>query len=148
MTSTTAAQAAYLVAALLFILALAGLSKHESARLGNVFGMLGMAVALVATIVLAATDHISGAGAVMLAVAMVIGASVGLQRASRVEMTGMPELIAANDEAYVALAAELGRDPVRRADLRQRILAERHLLYRDQACIDGLARYLEAAVLR
>ncbi|HEV2635665.1 MAG TPA: Re/Si-specific NAD(P)(+) transhydrogenase subunit beta [Actinocrinis sp.] len=106
MTTTTAAQAAYLVAALLFILALAGLSKHESARLGNVFGMLGMAVALVATIVLAATDHISGAGAIMLAVAMVIGASIGLQRAGRVEMTGMPELIALL-HSFVGLAAVL-----------------------------------------
>ena len=53
MTVETAASAAYLVAALLFVLALAGLSRHETAKAGNVFGMTGMAVALVATIALA-----------------------------------------------------------------------------------------------
>ena len=47
MTATTAAQAAYIVAALLFILSLAGLSKHESARQGIVYGIAGMAIALV-----------------------------------------------------------------------------------------------------
>ena len=49
MTIESAAQAAYLVAALLFILALAGLSKHETAKAGNTYGMAGMAIALVAT---------------------------------------------------------------------------------------------------
>ena len=52
-TLETAATAAYVVAALLFILALAGLSKHETSRAGNSFGIAGMAVALVATIALA-----------------------------------------------------------------------------------------------
>ena len=51
MSVETAAQAAYIVAALLFIAALAGLSKHETAKVGNRFGIAGMAVALVATIV-------------------------------------------------------------------------------------------------
>ena len=51
-TLETAATAAYLVAALLFILALAGLSKHETSRGGNTFGIAGMAVALIATIAL------------------------------------------------------------------------------------------------
>jgi len=49
----SAAAAAYIVAALLFILALAGLSRHETARFGNTFGIAGMAIALVATLVLA-----------------------------------------------------------------------------------------------
>ena len=62
MTIESAAQAAYIVAALLFILALAGLSHHDSARLGNTFGMAGMTVALVATIALAVDRDISGAG--------------------------------------------------------------------------------------
>ncbi|MGW0464839.1 Re/Si-specific NAD(P)(+) transhydrogenase subunit beta [Streptomyces sp. NPDC003027] len=106
MSATLAAQAAYLVAALLFILALAGLSKHESARLGNAFGMLGMGVALVATVVLALDGDVSGAGLGLMAVAMLIGALIGLQRARGVEMTGMPELIALL-HSFVGLAAVL-----------------------------------------
>ena len=66
MTVETAAQAAYIVAALLFILALAGLSRHETAKAGNTFGMAGMAVALVATIALAIDRDISGTGLVLL----------------------------------------------------------------------------------
>ncbi|MFD3532769.1 Re/Si-specific NAD(P)(+) transhydrogenase subunit beta [Streptomyces sp. NPDC058664] len=106
MTATLAAQAAYLVAALLFILALAGLSKHESARLGNAFGMLGMGVALVATVVLAVDGDISTAGLGLMAVAMLTGALIGLRRARGVEMTGMPELIALL-HSFVGLAAVL-----------------------------------------
>ncbi|WP_370416020.1 Re/Si-specific NAD(P)(+) transhydrogenase subunit beta [Streptomyces fradiae] len=106
MTATLAAQAAYLVAALLFILALAGLSKHESARLGNAFGILGMGVALVATVVLAADGDITGAGAALMGLAMLVGALVGLWRARGVEMTGMPELIALL-HSFVGLAAVL-----------------------------------------
>jgi NAD(P) transhydrogenase subunit beta len=106
MTVETAAQAAYLVAALLFILALAGLSRHESAAAGNTFGIAGMALALVATIALAIHRDISGLGLVLLAVAMTLGASVGLTLAGRVEMTGMPELIAML-HSFVGLAAVL-----------------------------------------
>ena len=61
-TLETAATAAYVVAALLFILALAGLSKHETSRAGNTFGMAGMAIALVATIALALARHIEPLG--------------------------------------------------------------------------------------
>ncbi|MCM1947206.1 Re/Si-specific NAD(P)(+) transhydrogenase subunit beta [Streptomyces sp. G2] len=106
MSATHAAQAAYLVAALLFILALAGLSKHESARLGNAFGMLGMAVALVATVVLAADRGIGAGAAGLLAAAMLAGALIGLWRARGVAMTGMPELIALL-HSFVGLAAVL-----------------------------------------
>ncbi|MGW0122383.1 Re/Si-specific NAD(P)(+) transhydrogenase subunit beta [Streptomyces sp. NPDC003327] len=106
MSATIAAQAAYLVAALLFILALAGLSKHESARLGNAFGMLGMGVALVATVVLAVDGDVSTAGLGLMGLAMLIGALIGLQRARGVEMTGMPELIALL-HSFVGLAAVL-----------------------------------------
>ena len=94
MSVTSAASAAYLIAALLFIRALAGLSKHETARAGNYFGIAGMAVALIATVVLAAHDHISGLGVVLLVIAVLVGAAIGLYRARVVEMTGMPELIA------------------------------------------------------
>ena len=106
MTIDSIAQSAYLVAALLFILALAGLSRHESAKSGNTLGIAGMAVALVATIALAIHREIEPTGLALLAVAMVIGALIGLQRARRVEMTGMPELIALL-HSFVGLAAVL-----------------------------------------
>jgi len=106
MSAETAAKAAYIVAALLFILALAGLSKHETAKTGNTFGIAGMVVALVATIVLAASRDIQGTGFGLLALAMIIGAVIGLFRARRVEMTGMPELIALL-HSFVGLAAVL-----------------------------------------
>ncbi len=106
MTATTAASAAYIVAALLFILSLAGLSKHETAKTGNAYGIAGMAIALVATIGLAVDHDLSGTGAVLMAVAVVIGASIGLWRAAQVEMTGMPELIAML-HSFVGLAAVL-----------------------------------------
>jgi NAD(P) transhydrogenase subunit beta len=105
MTAATAAQAAYIVAALLFILSLAGLSKYESSRSGIVFGISGMAIALAATIGLALRS-IAVTGITLLVVAMVIGAGVGLWRARVVEMTGMPELIAML-HSFVGLAAVL-----------------------------------------
>jgi NAD(P) transhydrogenase subunit beta len=106
MTIATAASAAYIVAALLFILALAGLSKHETAKSGNTFGVAGMALALVATIGLAVDGEIGALNIVLLVVAVVIGAAIGLQRAAKVEMTGMPELIALL-HSFVGLAAVL-----------------------------------------
>jgi NAD(P) transhydrogenase subunit beta len=106
MTIATAASAAYIVAALLFILALAGLSRHETARSGNTFGVAGMALALVATIGLAVDGEIGVLNLALLAVAIVIGAAIGLHRAAKVEMTGMPELIALL-HSFVGLAAVL-----------------------------------------
>ena len=105
-TLETAATAAYVVAALLFILALAGLSKHETSRAGNSFGIAGMTVALVATIALALARHIEPLGLALLVAAMAIGAGIGLWRAKIVEMTGMPELIALL-HSFVGLAAVL-----------------------------------------
>jgi len=105
-TLETTATAAYVVAALLFILALAGLSKHETSRSGNTFGMAGMAVALIATIALAISRHIEPLGIALLVGAMAIGAAIGLWRARVVEMTGMPELIALL-HSFVGLAAVL-----------------------------------------
>jgi NAD(P) transhydrogenase subunit beta len=99
------AGAAYLVAALLFILSLAGLSRHETARRGVVFGISGMAIALSATIALV----IQGAdqlGVILLVAAVAVGGAIGLWRAARVEMTGMPQFIALL-HSFVGLAAVL-----------------------------------------
>ena len=105
MSADTAAQAAYLIAAVLFILSLAGLSRHETSRAGIVFGMCGMAIALAATVGLA-SRHVAAAGIALIAIAMVAGAAVGLWRARVVQMTGMPELIALL-HSFVGLAAVL-----------------------------------------
>src|SRR4051812_27307109 len=105
MSATTAASAAYIVAGLLFILSLAGLSRHETAKAGNAYGIAGMAIALAATIGLA-TRSISALGLTLLVAAMIVGATIGLWRARRVEMTGMPELIAML-HSFVGLAAVL-----------------------------------------
>ena len=100
-------QAAYIVAAVLFVLSLAGLSKHESAKEGNAFGVTGMALALVATVWLSVSRASNGPLTLLLiAVAMAIGASVGLWRARVVEMTQMPELVAML-HSFVGLAAVL-----------------------------------------
>ncbi|GAC78867.1 NAD(P) transhydrogenase subunit beta [Gordonia malaquae] len=102
--------AAYIVASLLFILSLAGLSKHESAKSGLTYGMVGMAVAIIATIALA-VDNMTNLDGKWISIglmggAVVIGALIGLWRAKIVEMTGMPELIALL-HSFVGLAAVL-----------------------------------------
>ncbi|KAE9527474.1 MULTISPECIES: Re/Si-specific NAD(P)(+) transhydrogenase subunit beta [Testudinibacter] len=94
-------QAAYIVAALLFIMSLAGLSKHETAKAGCWYGIVGMAIALVATIFGPETQ-----GHWWIVIAMVIGAVLGIQRALKVEMTEMPELVAIL-HSFVGLAAVL-----------------------------------------
>ena len=106
MTAQSAASAAYIVAALLFILALAGLSRHETAPAGNTFGIAGMAIALVATLVLALAGGLNALQLALLITAMALGAAIGLFRAARVPMTGMPELIALF-HSFVGLAAVL-----------------------------------------
>ena len=108
MTLTSAVDAAYLVAALLFLGALAGLSRHESARRGNLLGITGMTLALVATVALAVSTAQRGALTTLLliAVAMSLGAVIGIWRARRVEMTGMPELVAIL-HSFVGVAAVL-----------------------------------------
>jgi NAD(P) transhydrogenase subunit beta len=105
MTAQSVTQAAEIVAAVLFILSLAGLSRHETSRSGVVFGISGMAIALAATIGLA-TRSIAASGVALLVVAMAIGAGIGLWRARVVAMTGMPELIAML-HSFVGLAAVL-----------------------------------------
>ena len=93
--------AAYIVASVLFILSLGGLSNQESARRGNIYGMIGMLIAVVAT-VLSTQGNSYGA----LSVAIVIGAIIGSVLAMRVEMTGMPQLVAML-HSFVGLAAVL-----------------------------------------
>ena len=104
------AGAAYIVAALLFILSLAGLSKHETSRRGVTFGIIGMAIALIATVWVTAAgawgDPQAMIGLALLVAAVVIGGAIGLWRARIVEMTGMPELIALL-HSFVGLAAVL-----------------------------------------
>src|SRR6478609_5617223 len=100
-------QAAYIVAAVLFVLSLAGLSKHESAKEGNAFGVTGMALALAATVwgVLDRSAH-PLTTFLLIAVAMAVGGAIGLWRARVVEMTQMPELVAML-HSFVGLAAVL-----------------------------------------
>jgi H+-translocating NAD(P) transhydrogenase subunit beta len=105
MTATTSAQAADLVAALLFILSLAGLSQHRTSRAGVVFGIAGMALALLATVVIAARE-ISVTATLLILLAMAIGGAAGLWRARLVAMTEMPELIAIL-HSFVGVAAVL-----------------------------------------
>lgn len=93
--------AAYIVAAILFIFSLAGLSKQETAKQGNIYGMVGMAIALLATI---GNPEVSGMGTII--VTMVIGAAIGLHLAKKVQMTEMPELVAML-HSFVGLAAVL-----------------------------------------
>ncbi len=125
---TSLVQGSYIIAGLLFILALAGLSRHETSRRGNILGILGMAVALVFVILgtilgISDTSEVTGiftgetttvtylienpafsAAIIVIIVAMALGAVLGILRARRVEMTGMPELIALF-HSFVGLAA-------------------------------------------
>jgi NAD(P) transhydrogenase subunit beta len=90
----------YLVAGVLFILSLGGLSTQVTARRGNGFGIVGMLLAVAIT----ALGHVSSFG--LLAAAVAVGAGIGALLASRVEMTGMPELVAVL-HSFVGLAAVL-----------------------------------------
>jgi NAD(P) transhydrogenase subunit beta len=92
---------AYLVAGACFILALRGLSSPESSQRGNRFGMIGMAIAVGTTL---ATHHL--ASLLEIGVAMLIGGGIGLVTARRIQMTAMPQLVAAF-HSLVGLAAVL-----------------------------------------
>lgn len=105
---TSAAQAIYVIAAVLFILSLAGLSKQETARRGNMLGMVGMVLALVATVVLALDQSTRSIAvtALLIALVFIVGATIGIWRARSVEMTQMPEMIAML-HSFVGIAAVL-----------------------------------------
>ncbi|MCP5406506.1 MAG: Re/Si-specific NAD(P)(+) transhydrogenase subunit beta [Chromatiaceae bacterium] len=92
---------AYIAASVLFILALGGLSNQETARKGNVYGMTGMLIAVLATVLGA---KVTGYGTVI--VCMAIGGSIGFYLAKKVAMTEMPELVAIL-HSFVGLAAVL-----------------------------------------
>lgn len=96
MTVESVVQAVYLVAAVLFVLSLAGLSKQETARRGVLLGMTGMVLALAATVALALdrSERPVGVTAGLILLVLLVGAAVGTWRARTVEMTQMPELIA------------------------------------------------------
>lgn len=91
----------YIGATILFILALGGLSHPETARRGNLFGILGMAIALLATIIGIVSDNYF-----LLFTGFIIGGTIGLILAKKVEMTQMPELVAIL-HSLVGLAAVL-----------------------------------------
>ena len=97
--------ASYVGATILFILALGGLSNQETARRGNLYGMIGMAIALIATIALINKDVV-GDNMDILIVGLLVGGTIGLVLAKRVQMTEMPELVAML-HSLVGLAAVL-----------------------------------------
>ena len=80
---------AYLIAALLFVMSLAGLSRQESAKTGSLYGMVGMVIAVLATL-----GHAHVEGFTMVTILMIVGAGIGLFLAKKVEMTEMPQLVA------------------------------------------------------
>jgi len=92
---------AYLVAAVLFVLALRGLSHPETSRNGNLMGVAGMAIAVVATL---AHAHMSGIGYLLIVLGIAIGGGVGTFIAMRIQMTALPQLVAAF-HSLVGLAA-------------------------------------------
>ena len=92
---------AYLVAGLLFVLSLGGLSKQETAKRGNIYGIIGMTIAIVATLLSGKVTNFA-----WLIPLMIVGALIGMALAKRVEMTAMPELVAML-HSFVGLAAVL-----------------------------------------
>jgi NAD(P) transhydrogenase subunit beta len=99
--SATLATISYIGATILFILSLGGLSHPESSRRGNLYGMIGMAIAVLATVF---GPHVTMSGIGWIVAAMVIGGAVGLYAARVVQMTQMPELVALM-HSLVGLAA-------------------------------------------
>jgi H+-translocating NAD(P) transhydrogenase subunit beta len=95
------ATVAYIGATILFILSLGGLANPETARRGNLFGMIGMAIAVVATVL---GPRVTAAGVPWIIGALVIGGAIGLYAAKKVQMTQMPELVALM-HSLVGLAA-------------------------------------------
>jgi NAD(P) transhydrogenase subunit beta len=92
---------AYLIAAIFFILALKGLSSPTSARLGNLFGMVGMAIAMITTLWMGKNLIL-----ILIFLPLFLGGSIGIYAAKKVEMTKMPELVALM-HSFVGLAAVL-----------------------------------------
>src|SRR5258705_2938504 len=99
----------YLIASVCFIQALKGLSNPKTARIGNTFGMAGMAIAILTTLALIAKQASAlgsnlGLGLGLVFAALIVGGAIGAFVAARVEMTKMPELVAAM-HSLIGLAA-------------------------------------------
>jgi NAD(P) transhydrogenase subunit beta len=103
MTNTGIIAMSYIIATILFILALGGLSNQETARRGNWYGIIGMAIALIATVMGVVTQHYE-----LLLGALLIGGTIGLIAAKRVQMTQMPELVAILHSLVGAAAVAVG----------------------------------------
>ena len=103
MMSATLSTVAYIGATILFILSLGGLSNPESSRRGNLYGMLGMAIAVLATVL---GPQVTPAGYPWIIGALAVGAAAGIYAARVVKMTQMPELVAIM-HSLVGLAAVL-----------------------------------------
>src|SRR5512140_883151 len=101
--SVTLATVSYIGAIILFILSLGGLSNPETSRRGNLYGMIGMTIAVLATVF---GPRVTMAGLPWIIAAMVVGGTVGLYAARKVQMTQMPELVALM-HSLVGLAAAL-----------------------------------------
>ncbi|MDD2720319.1 MAG: Re/Si-specific NAD(P)(+) transhydrogenase subunit beta [Gallionella sp.] len=99
--SASLASVSYIGATILFILSLGGLSNPESSRRGNLYGIIGMTIAVLATVF---GPHVTLAGLPWIIAAMVVGGSIGLYAARKVQMTQMPELVALM-HSLVGLAA-------------------------------------------
>jgi NAD(P) transhydrogenase subunit beta len=99
--SSNIATVAYIAATILFILSLGGLSNPETSRRGNLYGIVGMAVAVLATVF---GPRVTVAGLPWIVGALVVGGAIGLYAARKVQMTQMPELVAAM-HSLVGLAA-------------------------------------------
>ena len=101
--SASLATVSYIGATILFILSLGGLSNQESSRRGNLFGMIGMTIAVLATVF---GPQVGAAGIPWIIGAMVVGGAIGMYAARTVQMTQMPELVALM-HSMVGLAAML-----------------------------------------
>ncbi len=101
MISSGMVTAAYIVVAILFIFSLAGLSRHESSKRGNILGIIGMVIALIATILGPDSHNIS-----WMIIAIIIGGLIGVRLANKVSMTEIPELVAIL-HSFVGLSAVL-----------------------------------------
>ena len=106
----------YIVAALLFILGMVGLGKQETARSGNAYGIVGMTLAVVATIVHTFSQRWDTTGFILLLVGLAAAFAVGLPYSARVAMTGLPGLVAlfnafgGQASALVGINSALGTD--------------------------------------
>src|SRR5512135_1749246 len=101
--SVTLATVSYIGATILFILSLGGLSNPETSRRGNLYGMIGMTIAVLATVL---GPQVTKAGYGWIVGAMAVGACIGIFAARTVKMTQMPELVALM-HSLVGLAAML-----------------------------------------